>query len=169
MKDFEGRMPMEERTPIDEALTNALSALKRADHIYYVSLKYARTVDVMRNLIERIITTLEYVGESLVKIRHDQGTMPEWPESKPERARLIMQLRDDPLGKDMIELLIYLRKLRRADFDRASEFRKAVTMTVHLPEGDVPITTDTMKEWLEQVKHMFERVFKEVKGEDALL
>lgn len=159
----------DEETPIDDALTNALSSLKRADHIYYVSLKYARTVDVMRNLVDRIITTLEYTGEALAKLRAEEGVFPDWPESKPERAALLMRLRNDEVGRDIIELLIYLRKLRRAEYSRASEFRKAVTMTVHLAEGDVAVTTDTMKEWLDSLKEMFERVFKEIKGEDALL
>jgi hypothetical protein len=159
----------DEQTPIDEALTNALSALKRADHIYYVSLKYARTVDVMRNLVDRIIATLEYTGEALAKLRAQEGVLPEWPETKPDRAAILMRLRSDAIGKEIIEQLIFLRKLRRAEFERASEFRKAVTMTVHLPEGDLAITTDTMKEWLDRLKFLFEQVFKEVKGEDALL
>lgn len=159
----------DEQTPIDEALTNALSSLKRADHIYYVSLKYARTVDVMRNLVDRIITTLEYTGEALAKLRAEEGVLPEWPETKPERAAILMRLRTDPVGKEIIEQLIFLRKLRRAEFDRASEFRKAVTMTVHLTEGDLAITTDTMKAWLDRLKFLFELVFKEIKGEDALL
>jgi hypothetical protein len=160
---------IDEQDPIDEALTNALSALKRADHIYYVSLKYARTVDVMRNLVDRIIATLEYTGEALAKLRAQEGVLPEWPEARPARAAILMQLRTDPVGKEIIEQLIFLRKLRRAEFDRASEFRKAVTMTVHLSEGDLAITTDTMKEWLDRLKYLFEAVFKEVKGEDALL
>lgn len=159
----------DEENPIDEALTNALSALKRADHIYYVSLKYARTVDVMRNLVDRNIATLEYTGEALAKLRAEEGVLPDWPETKPERAAILMRLRTDPIGQEIIEQLIFLRKLRRAEFDRASEFRKAVTMTVHLPEGDLAITTDTMKEWLDRLKYLFEQVFKEVKGEDALL
>ena len=159
----------DEQDPIDEALTNALSALKRADHIYYVSLKYARTVDVMRNLVDRIIATLEYTGEALAKLRASEGVLPEWPEAKPARAAILMSLRTDPVGKEIIEQLIFLRKLRRAEYDRASEFRKAVTMTVHLPEGDLAVTTDTMKEWLDRLKFLFEQVFKEVKGEDALL
>lgn len=160
---------LDEQDPIDEALTNALSALKRADHIYYVSLKYARTVDVMRNLVDRIIATLEYTGEALAKLRAQEGVLPEWPDTKPARAAILMRLRTDPVGQEIIEQLIFLRKLRRAEYERASEFRKAVTMTVHLPEGNLAVTTDTMKEWLDRLKFLFEAVFKEVKGEDALL
>lgn len=38
-----------------EAITNAVEELKRVDHLIYVSLKYTRTVDVIRSVINRLI------------------------------------------------------------------------------------------------------------------
>lgn len=154
---------------MEEILRSALSELKRSDHIYYVSLKYARTVDVIRNLVDRLITCLEFTAEALAKKRSSEGILPEWPDSKPDRAALIMRLKDDPIGKGIVELLMELRKIRRANFERSKEFRKGVTMTVFLDSGVREITTETVKDYLEMVKFHFEAVLKEIKGEDVLL
>ena len=43
-----------------EALDNAKEELKRVDHLFYVSLKYTRTADMMRHLIERLINAFSF-------------------------------------------------------------------------------------------------------------
>ena len=42
-----------------EKLEEAFEELKRVDHLIYVSLKYTRTTDVLKNVIDRMITTAE--------------------------------------------------------------------------------------------------------------
>ena len=45
------------------------SELKRVDHIIYVSLKYTRTVDVIKHAIDRMISAIDFwIGEFLQKI-----------------------------------------------------------------------------------------------------
>ena len=39
---------------MEESLRNALSELKRAEHSLFVSLKYTRTVDVIKHIVERL-------------------------------------------------------------------------------------------------------------------
>lgn len=154
---------------MEESLRDALSELKRSDHIYYVSLKYARTVDVIKNLLDRLMLCLEHSAYALAKKRAEQGIYPPFPESKPERAAMIMRLKEDPIGKPIIDLLQDLRKIKRFPFERSKEFRKGVTMTVFMDSGIKEITTDVAKEYLDMTKFYFETVFKEIKGEDALL
>ena len=105
---------------MEESLRAALSELKRSDHIYYVSLKYARTVDVIRNLVDRLVTCLEFTAEALAKKRCFDGIFPPWPESKPDRAALIMQLKEDAIGKGIVDMLMELRKIRRANRNNPS-------------------------------------------------
>ncbi len=157
------------KTNLEETLKKALQELKRADHIFYVSLKYARTVDVMRNLIERLIASLEYQAETIAKKRHEEGKIEELPESKPERAAIIMSLKEDKDAKKIIEMLLYLRKIRRSNFERSKEFRKNVTMTVFLDEGIKEITIEDLKEYLNQVQQYFEETYKLIKGEESLI
>jgi hypothetical protein len=42
-----------------ESLSEAFEELKRADHLIYVSLKYTRTVDVIKSIIERLINAYD--------------------------------------------------------------------------------------------------------------
>ena len=154
---------------MEESLRDALSELKRSDHIYYVSLKYARTVDVIKGLLDRLALCLEHCAYALAKKRAEQGIFPPFPESKPERAAMIMRLKEDPIGKPIIDLLQELRRIKRFPFERSKEFRKGVTMTVFMDSGVKEITTDVAKEYLDMTKFYFEAVFKEIKGEDALL
>ena len=43
-----------------ESLDNAKEELKRVDHLIYVSLKYTRTVDVIKSIIERMINAFDF-------------------------------------------------------------------------------------------------------------
>ena len=44
---------------MNEQLENTIEELKRVDHLFYVSLKYTRTVDMIKHVLERIISTHE--------------------------------------------------------------------------------------------------------------
>ena len=46
---------------MDDALYDAEKELKRVDHLIYVSLKYTRTVDVFKNIIKRLISTIDFI------------------------------------------------------------------------------------------------------------
>ena len=43
------------------------SELKRADHLFYVSLKYTRTVDVIRSMIQRLLNAFDISFEALLE------------------------------------------------------------------------------------------------------
>ena len=44
---------------IDDYLSDPKEELKRADHSIYVTLKYTRTTDVIKNTIKRLISAFE--------------------------------------------------------------------------------------------------------------
>ena len=41
-----------------ESIDKAKEELKRVDHLFFVSLKYTKTVDVIKSLIDRLINAL---------------------------------------------------------------------------------------------------------------
>ena len=41
--------------------------MKRAEHLIYVSLKYTRTVDIMKHIIDRMINASDCIIETLFK------------------------------------------------------------------------------------------------------
>ena len=45
---------------MNEDLENAIQELKRVDHLFWVSWKYTRTFDVIRNTVERLINVYDF-------------------------------------------------------------------------------------------------------------
>ena len=43
-----------------ESFDEAIQELKRVDHLFWVSLKYTRTVDVIKHVIERLINCIGF-------------------------------------------------------------------------------------------------------------
>ena len=52
---------------MNEEFEQAKGELRRADHLMYVSLKYTRTVDVIKSLIMRMLNTYDNLILSLLK------------------------------------------------------------------------------------------------------
>ncbi|MEM3690615.1 MAG: hypothetical protein QXZ40_02715, partial [Candidatus Micrarchaeia archaeon] len=57
---------------MNEALGEAFEEMKRADHLIYVSLKYTRTVDVIRSIVERLATAYEKAITALLEEAKNQ-------------------------------------------------------------------------------------------------
>ena len=60
-----------------ELLKDAKEELKRVDHLIYVSLKYTRTVDVIRNVIDRLISSFDFVADGLLQKALDEKKIKE--------------------------------------------------------------------------------------------
>ena len=50
-----------------ESFELAVQELKRVDHLFWVSLKYTRTVDVIKNVIDRLISCVGFGLEAILK------------------------------------------------------------------------------------------------------
>ena len=48
-----------------ESFDEAVQELKRVDHLFWVSLKYTRTVDVIKHVIDRLISCIGFGFEAL--------------------------------------------------------------------------------------------------------
>ena len=55
-----------------EEFEDAKSELKRVDHLIYVSLKYTRTVDVFKSIIERLINSYGFLIEGILASLKDR-------------------------------------------------------------------------------------------------
>ncbi len=145
-------------------LREAYEALKRADHLYYVSLKYARTVDVMRTILERLEDALTALLLAIIQHEVEAGKRDAFPESKPEQARAILSL--DEAYQPLVQRRLFLRRLLRAPYTREREFRKAVTMIATLDGEPVHVTTETVKDYIDEVKEAFQHIYEEIRGVD---
>lgn len=113
-----------------EALYDAAEELKRVDHLVYVSLKYTRTVDVIINILNRMVDAYAFMIDALIKKAQEEGKPFEEPASAIERAELVQKLYEEDMNVvDNLELYLLLRKLLRAkNIERENEYRRHVTM-----------------------------------------
>lgn len=128
----------------------AREELKRADHLLYVSLKYTRTVDVIKSLIERLLNGLNVAIDCLLNHAKEKKRIKEIPENHGLKCELARKTYNDEKISDMIGFAMMLRKISKADYKRSNEFRRHVTMTAITDSGIVNITLDVIKEYYER-------------------
>lgn len=152
---------------LDEALENAKEELKRADHLLYVSLKYTRTVDVIKSIIERLINTFNYTFDALLIAAKEKGTFQgkihELPRPKAEQ---VTRVYSDDLFKNYLDFYLLLRKIDKANFDRSLEFRRHVTMTAHLSDEKAEVTIDIINDYFDQTKEFLNFVERLTQGKE---
>lgn len=135
------------------SLDKARQELKRADHLIFVSLKYTRTVDVIKNVIERLINAYDFSIEALFRYAKSKKMVGEFPTAALMRAEKIKEIfSDDQKMFNYISLYLLFRKLNKAKFNRALEYRRHVTMTAYLDEGEVEVSIDIISEYFEKTK-----------------
>ena len=129
--------------------------LKRADHIIFVSLKYTRTVDVIKNLVERLINCIGSVINRLVDHAIEAGLASEKPANVGLKCALVRNVYGDRFS-EMVAIYLHLRKVSRAEYRKSSEYRRHVAMTVSTDEGVFTIDIDKSKELYLKAKQFVE-------------
>jgi hypothetical protein len=140
-----------------ESLHDALEEWKRVDHLIYVSLKYTRTVDVILNILNRMVDGYSYLVEAMIKHAEEKK---KWagivPPSAIEKAELVKEIfKDDEAVTDNMELYLLLRKLLRAkNVDREQEYRRHVTMKTIVDGREEIVNIDIITNY-----YLFQRDF----------
>jgi len=137
-------------------LDNVKSELKRIDHLIYVSLKYTRTVDVLKNVVDRLIAAFDagFLGLlEKVNNRRKNFDIPLQPRKKCEL--LIETFPDDAKLKSFIAFYLLLRDLSQAKYTRREEFRRHVTMIAEVRGSLVEINIDILYEYYDKIKEFY--------------
>ena len=131
-----------------ESFDGAVQELKRVDHLFWVSLKYTRTVDVIKHVIERLINRIGFGLEALLKYAKEKKLVTIVPENAGLRCDLLKKTFPDNLELiDYINFYLKLRKLSKAEYTRREEFRRHVTMIATIDKGEVvEVSIDSLKE-----------------------
>lgn len=145
---------------MDEFLEEAVEELKRVDHLIYVSLKYTRTVDVFKSILDRLIACYDLVMEGLLekaKSKNKIQTIPISPMLKAEMLKKIYTKQEE--FTPFIDFYIFLRKLNNAEYTKSNEYRRHVTMTAIFPSGDTQeVTMDIIHDYYDKVKEFVKYV-----------
>lgn len=137
-----------------ESFNGAIQELKRVDHLFWVSLKYTRTVDVIKNVIERLINCISLGLEALLKYAKEKKLIATIPTNEGLRCDLLRKTFPDSIELiDYINFYSRLRKLSKAEYTKREEFRRHVTMIATIDKGEVvEVDIDTLKEYYEKTK-----------------
>ncbi len=135
-----------------EHIDNAREELKRADHLIFVSLKYTRTVDVIRSVIDRLLNTLDIIVTAMLEHAQKKKLIKEMPESLVAKTELIKKTFTDDVIIDMISFYLNLRKISRAEYKKSREYRRHVTMSAIVDDDIVNIDIDVIREYYEKTK-----------------
>ena len=150
-----------------EAFDLSVQELKRVDHLFWVSLKYTRTVDVIKNVIDRLINCIGFGLEALLKYAKEKKLVGSIPENAGLRCDLLKEtFPDNPELIDYINFYLKLRKLSKAEYSRREEFRRHVTMIATIDKGEVvEVSIDILKEYYDRTKIFISLVKKTINEE----
>lgn len=150
-----------------ESFDEAIQELKRVDHLFWVSLKYTRTVDVIKNVIDRIINCISYGLEALLKYAKEKKLITSIPTNAGLRCDLLKKTFSENLELiDYINFYLMLRKLSKAEYTKREEFRRHVTMIATIGKGEiVEVSIDVLKEYYEKTRNFITFVKKIINEE----
>ena len=154
-----------------ESFDLAVQELKRVDHLFWVSLKYTRTVDVIKHVIDRMISCMGFGFESILKYAQEKKLVQSVPENAGLRCDLLRStFPDNAQLIDYINFYTKLRKLSKAEYTRREEFRRHVTMIATIDKGEVvEVSIDTLREDYDRMKVFLtfvKRIINEEKEEN---
>lgn len=134
--------------------SDAREELKRADHLLYVTLKYTKNIDVIKNAIRRLINACDY---SILDVM-------EWLESKKKLKKIPLM----PIARAMevkkyfrkvdllsfIDFYLLLKKIDRAEYTRKAEFKKGVKLIAMNDDGNSwEVDIEKLYEFFERTKN----------------
>jgi hypothetical protein len=145
---------------IQSLLLDATEELKRVDHQVYVSLKYTRTVDVLMNLIGRMIEGYDKMFEAMLTKALEQERIGEIPTAPLIVGNTVKELYPDQIVQDSVNLYFLLRKLHRSNPTREQEFRRHVAMRTVIDGKEEIVNIDIATEYYHRQREFLDYLYK---------
>jgi len=120
----------------------AKEELKRVDHQVYVTLKYTRTVDVLINVVLRMIDAYSALIDAILCLNK---TAEEDLLKLPiiEKTKRIMEFYVDDEVKENMQLYLLLRKISKSkNYKKESEYRRPVCMKTIIDGHEIELNID---------------------------
>lgn len=130
---------------MEEYLFEAREELKRIEHIIYVSLKYTRTVDVIVNALNRMVSTYDFIIEAFLEKAKLEGKIDALPKSPALRAGKLAELYpDDAQMQKYLNFYVFLKNVLKSPQHKREEYRRHVTLVVPLENGTAELSIDSL-------------------------
>ena len=141
---------------IFEEEDKAENQLKRVDHLIYVTLKYTRTCDVIKNVIFRLISTYDAIFYEGLLYLLEKKKIKEIPQLGEDKYKLFKSKFNKRGVKRYFKFYELLKKLSKAEYQAREEYRKHVTMIARVEgkkvEVDIPVLYNYYKELREFIE-----------------
>ena len=111
-----------------ESLEETREELKRADHMLFVTLKYTRTAEVIKNIIFRLINTYARGIDTLLEYALDQNKISQIPVPIQLKTNLVLEVFPSRELESHVNLYKILRMAYKADYTTREEFRRNLTL-----------------------------------------
>lgn len=132
---------------VSEYFEEAEDELKRVNHIIFVSLKYTRTVDVIRNAVQRMVDAYDFIVDGLLDYNVKEGNIRNSPNRYKAKINKLKRVYsgDDELVK-YLNFYAFIRDLMKAPYEKEEEYRRNVTMISELENKTAHISIDVLEE-----------------------
>jgi hypothetical protein len=124
-----------------------------ADHLLYVSLKYTKTCDVIKNLILRWRKMIETAIEEILKHakkRKKVSSISSNPLGKIEEIKKLFK--KDKNFLDVLEMYEMFRKIDELRTERIGEFRKNVALRIFYQGKEINVDLEKLKDYAEKLE-----------------
>ncbi|MBI5871478.1 hypothetical protein HZB88_00125 [archaeon] len=127
----------------------AIDELKRVDHMIFVTLKYSRTIEVMKRIIQKMMQVIEMQADEYYeyalakKIVTDAPTIPLLKLKNLERL-----MPKDSSIKDIVDFYCLLKKINASEYKAREEYRKNITLITK----DIEVNVDTLQGFLKKTR-----------------
>jgi len=150
---------------MNEYLLESREELKRLEHIIYVSLKYTRTVDVIVNALNRMVSTYDLIIEAFLEKAKEEGLIAELPKSPALRANRLVELYpEDKELERYLSFYAFLKTLLKLPHAKREEFRRHVTLVVELEKSTAEMHIDNLMNCEKFLHRFFNYAWKVVGG-----
>ena len=141
---------------IEDLAETAREELKRADHSIYVSLKYTRTVDIIKNTIKRLISAFDLALLDVCEHLRAKRKIKSIPTVAILRADTVSK--NLPDLKPYIEFYNMLKDIDKAKYDKKEEYRKNVTLIVYIGNKRIDVDIKTLEIYYNKVNDFLNMV-----------
>lgn len=138
-----------------EEIDNAVSELRKIEHLVYVTLKYTRTVDIIRDVIKRLIICLDYQIDDILGYLKEKEKIKSVPQTPLQKIKLIEEtyLKDKKI-KDFVDFYYMLKKAYNSEYKKKEEFRKNVALVTKEVEIGIERLTNLAKQTKGHVEYL---------------
>ena len=152
---------------MNELLLESREELKRLEHIIYVSLKYSRTVDVLQNALQLLVSIYDLLIEAFFEKAIKEGKIDSLPKSPALRAKRLGGLYpDDEMLQKNMTFYAFLKNILKEPHEKRREYRRHVTYIVGLENATAEVDIDNLTNCEKFALRFSKYAWEQIEGEE---